>query len=98
MPVNTFDILNWSVTQDEITKALSGSSLVLAETAIESGYQALYNITPNCNVPKGVKCLYLYSYLLQNYKVGTLSLIPEDTMMTVLTNIEQISKSCCNGL
>jgi hypothetical protein len=94
--VNTFDISTWSISQDEINKALANSSIVLADEVIEQGYQDLYSMTSNCVPKKGVKCLYLYLYLLQNYKQNSLSLISEDVMMRVLTNIEQISKSCCN--
>jgi len=97
--VNTFDISEWSVTQTEIANAFKNSSVVLADYALEKGYQDLYNVTSNCkDDPKGIKCLYLQLYMLQNYKSGTTSIISEETMINVLSSIEQLSKSCCNGV
>ena len=99
MAVNTQDTTLWSITVAEIQKAVNNSSLVLAEQVIERGYQKIYNITSNCaDQSENLKCLYLYLFLLQNYQQNNLSIITEEVMISLLTNIEQISKSCCNAL
>lgn len=92
------DISSWSVSQNEITSALANASILFADTIIEEAFQDVYSIKSNCKETKSLKCLYLYLFLLNNYKSGTTSLIDEDTMIAVLTNVEQISKTCCNGL
>jgi hypothetical protein len=98
VPAN-YDMTGWSISEVEINQALANGSLVLADAVLDEGYQRVYNITSNCNEYKGLKCLYAYLYLLQNYKESsTISTLPEGTIMAVLTHIEQISKSCCNGM
>lgn len=86
------------VSEDEVCKALSGGKAGLADGALNMMYNQLYQIRNNNCHPsnqKGLYCLYLYLYALDSFDFADDNFINEEQLMAILTNVEQISKSCC---
>ena len=86
------------VSEDEVCKALSGGKAGLTDGVLNMMYNNLYQLNKNlCNPSNaaGVYCLYLYLYALDSFDFEGENFINEDQLMALLTNVEQISKSCC---
>jgi hypothetical protein len=100
---NLYKISEFSgfITNEEICKALSGAQANMANASLNMSYNELYQLTTNKCSPsdkKGVYCLFLYVYALSSFPTNgesEYSFLTEDQLAGLLTNVEQISKSCC---
>ena len=73
----------------------------MASAALNKAYNNLYKLTHNKCSPSDqlkVYCLFLYVYALSSFPTNgesEYSFLTEDQLAALLTNVEQISKSCC---
>lgn len=100
MAVNLYDItsLSPSITSDEVCKTISGIKAGIVDGTLNMAYNELYKTIPNPCLPssaKGVHCLLLYWYALENFSFTENNFITETQLNAILIVSEQISKKCC---
>lgn len=89
-----------SISMTEVCKCLTGNKAafvdaVMNEASIE--YYKLHKSLCNASDINNLKRLYLAIYALESWSETEKNWLSEEQLMAILSNIEQISKSCCNG-
>lgn len=82
---------------EEVSKALSSTNAVIAESALNVEYAKMFKLGRSCSeeTSLSVKCLYLYAYALQSVDLEGNNFLTEAQLAGILSATEQISKSCC---
>jgi len=92
--------LTGSILTPEICKAITGAKALLVDLVLNDALKELYaleNSTCDKQSSTKLKCLYMYLYALDSWENEGTNYLTEKQLMSLLSNVEQISKSCCNG-
>jgi len=87
-----------SILCEEVTKALSGAQIGVADGALTTAYADQFKIKRSSCLPvtkTQVKCLFIYTYALQSFDAEGDNFLTEQQLIALLTKVEQLSKSCC---
>jgi hypothetical protein len=95
-----YDIADFSgqITEAEVCKAISGARAKLADGVLTKAYNELYKLSKNPCAPSdsnGIYCLFLYLYALDSVDFEGDNFLNEEQLASLLTSVEQISKTCC---
>jgi hypothetical protein len=85
---------------EEVCKCLTGNKAGLVDAVLNEATIAYYKLEKSlCNPSSmhNLKRLYLALYALESWTDTESNWLTEQQLIAILTNIEQISKSCCNG-
>jgi hypothetical protein len=92
--------LSGSILTPEICKAVTGAKSVLTDLVLDDALKELYalqNSTCSKQSPTKLHCLYMYLYAIDSWENEGTNYLNEKQLISLLSNVEQISKSCCNG-
>lgn len=89
-----------SILTPEICKAITGAKSLLVDLVLDDALKELYALrNSTCSKQSSTKleCLYMYLYALDSWENEGTNYLTEKQLISLLSNVEQISKSCCNG-
>lgn len=92
--------LTGSILTPEICKAITGAKSLLVDLVLDDALKDLYALrNSTCAKQSSTKleCLYMYLYALDSWDNEGTNYLTEKQLISLLSNVEQISKSCCNG-
>jgi hypothetical protein len=92
--------LTGTILTPEICKAVTGAKSLLTDLVLDNALKELYalrNSTCSKQSSTKLRCLYMYVYALDSWENEGTNYLTEKQLTSLLSNVEQISKSCCNG-